>query len=117
MKLRPEWSRWEQPGDIATHPIARYNNQDKGNSPSTRFLEKGDFLKLRSLSLGYNLNLNKYAIDNVRLSISGENLLVITDYSGVDPEIPASGGSVMGSTGPGVYPSTRKFMFGLNVNF
>lgn len=118
MKLQPGWSRWEKPGDIATHPVARYNNQDKGNSPSTRFLEDGDFLKLRSLTLGYNLDLSDWSIENLRISLSGENLFVITDYSGVDPEIPAGGGgAVMGSTGPGVYPSTRKFMLGLNVTF
>lgn len=117
MKLRPEWSRWEKPGDIATHPIARYNNQDKGNATSTRFLENGDFLKLRSLTLGYNIDLSKYKVDNLRISLSGENLFVITDYSGVDPEIPANDGAVLGSTGPGVYPATRKFMLGLNVKF
>lgn len=118
MKLQPGWSRWENPGDIATHPIARYNNQDKGNATSTRYLENNDFLKLRSLSLGYTLDLQQYNIDNLRISISGENLFVITDYSGVDPEIPVSDdGAIMGSTGPAVYPATRKFMLGLNVNF
>lgn len=118
MSLRPGWSRWEKPGDIATHPIARYNNQDKGNSPSTRYLEKSDFLKMRSLSLGYNLDLSQYKIDNLRISLTGENLFVITDYSGVDPEIPVNdSGAIMGSTGPAVYPSTRKFMLGLNLKF
>lgn len=117
MKLRPEWSRWEQPGDIATHPIARYNNQDKGNLTSTRYLEENDFLKLRSLSLGYNLDLTDLNIQNLRISLTGENLFVITDYSGVDPELPASNGAVMGSTGPAVYPSTRRFMLGLNLTF
>jgi TonB-linked SusC/RagA family outer membrane protein len=119
MNLRPGWSRWENPGDIATHPIARYNNQDKGNATSTRFLEKSDFLKLRSLTLGYNLDLSKYKIDNLRISLSGENLFVITDYSGVDPEIPINedNGAILGSTGPGVYPATRKFMLGLNMKF
>src|SRR5690606_2591883 len=71
MKLQPGWSRWEKPGDIATHPVARYNNQDKGNSPSTRFLEDGDFLKLRSLTLGYNLDLSDWSIENLRISLSG----------------------------------------------
>lgn len=118
MSLRPGWSRWEKPGDIATHPIARYNNQDKGNATSTRFLEKSDFLKMRSLSLGYNLDLSQYNIDNFRISFTGENLFVITDYSGVDPEIPVNdSGAIMGSTGPGVYPATRKFMLGLNLKF
>ncbi len=117
MKLHDGWSRWEKPGDIATHPVAKYNNSDKGNSASSRYLEDSDYLKLRSLSLGYNFNLKQYGIQNLRVSLSGENLFTLTDYSGVDPEIPASGGSVMGTAGAAVYPSVRRFMFGLNVTF
>lgn len=116
MKLMDGWSRWEKPGDIATHPVAKYNNQDKGNQASSRYLEDNSFLKLRSLSVGYSFkNLKNVGIQNLRLSLNGENLFTITDYSGVDPELPASGGSVMGTAGPSVYPSTRKFMFGLSL--
>lgn len=117
MKLRPEWSRWEKPGDDATHPVAKYDNQDKGNSASSRYLENGDFLKLRSLTLGYNFKFEDKALENLRLYISGENLFTLTKYSGVDPEIPAIDGAVMGSTGPAVYPTTRKFMLGVNLKF
>lgn len=117
MKLQKGWSRWEKPGDIATHPVAKYNNQDKGNSASSRYLEDSDYLKLRSLTLGYNLDLKRYGIQSLRFSVSGENLFTITDYSGVDPEVPASDGAVMGTAGPGIYPSVRRVMFGLNVTF
>ncbi|EJW97563.1 secreted protein containing TonB-dependent receptor, beta-barrel [gut metagenome] len=117
MKLKDGWSRWQKPGDIATHPVAKYNNQDKGNAVSSRYLEDSDYLKLRSLTLGYTIPLKQYGIQNLRVSVSGENLFTWTDYSGVDPEIPASSGSVMGTAGPDVYPSVRKFMFGLNVTF
>ena len=117
MKLQDGWSRWEKPGDIATHPVAKYNNQDKGNQASSRYLEKSDFFKLRSLSIGYNIPMKDWGIQNLRVSLTGENLFTLTDYSGVDPELPASGGSVMGSAGPGVYPSVRKFMLGLNLTF
>ena len=117
MKLMPGWSRWENPGDNATHPVAKYNNQDKGNQVSSRYIEKNDFLRLRSLTLGYNLKLEQYGVKNVRLFFTGENLFVLTDYSGVDPEIPANNASVLSSAGPGVYPATRKYMFGLNVSF
>ena len=117
MKLHDGWSRWEKPGDIATHPVAKYNNSDKGNSASSRYLEDSDYLKLRSLSLGYNFNLKQYGIQNLRVSLSGENLFTLTDYSGVDPEIPASSGSVMGTAGASVYPTVRRFMLGLNVTF
>ena len=117
MRLRPEWNRWEKPGDIATHPVAKYNNQDKGNATSTRYLENNDFLKLRSLTVGYNIDLSQFKVDNLRISLSGENLFTITKYSGVDPEIPAINGGVMGSTGPAVYPATTKFMLGINLQF
>lgn len=122
MKLKDGWNRWEKPGDIATHPVPSYNNQSKANSPSSRYLEDSDFLKLRSLTIGYNLSLPKYYIQNMRIFFAGENLFTITGYSGVDPEIPAKTNddgtiSAIGSAGPSVYPSTRKFMFGLNLTF
>lgn len=117
MKLMDGWSRWEKPGDIATHPAAYYNNSNNSNKASTRYLEDSDYLKLRTLTVGYNLALPKYFIQNMRIFFTGENLFTITGYSGVDPELPASDGKVLGSTGPSVYPSTRKFMFGLNLTF
>lgn len=115
MKLQKGWSRWEKPGDIATHPVAKYNNQDHGNYASSRFLENGDFLKLRSLSVGYSFDqLKKYGISNLRVSLSGENIFTVTKYSGVDPELPASDGKVMG-TATAVYPSVRRFSLGINI--
>ena len=122
MKLQKGWSRWEKPGDIATHPRAMYNNQDKGNLASSRYLESSDYLKLRSLTLGYNFDLKKYGIQTLRLSLSGENLFTITDYSGVDPELPAGTNdkgvlSVTSTGGTSVYPAVRKFMLGVNLTF
>lgn len=117
MKLKDDWSRWEKPGDIATHPVASYNNSSNSNKASTRHLEDNDFLKLRSLTIGYNLQLPQYYIQNMRIFFAGENLFTITGYSGVDPELPASNGTVVNTTGASVYPSTRKFMFGLNLTF
>ena len=122
MKLQKGWSRWEKPGDIATHPRAMYNNQDKGNLASSRYLESSDYLKLRSLTLGYNFDLKKYGIQTLRLSVSGENLFTITEYSGVDPELPAGTNdkgvlSVTNTGGISVYPAVRKFMLGVNLTF
>ena len=116
MKLQDGWSRWEKPGDIATHPQGIYNNGTNSNKASSRFLEDGSYLKLRNLTIGYNLALPEWYISNLRLFVSGENLFTLTDYSGVDPEIPPHDGKITGVT-TAVYPSTRKFMFGLNVTF
>ncbi|MDR0891918.1 MAG: SusC/RagA family TonB-linked outer membrane protein [Mediterranea sp.] len=119
MKLKDGWVRWQKPGDIATHPVASYNNKSKSNSASSRYLENGDYLKLRTLTLSYNFDLTKYKIQNLRLSFTGENLLTFTGYSGVDPEIPTSGDNrlVSGVAGPSVRPTTKKFTFTLNFTY
>jgi len=115
MKLYGDWTRWEKAGDVATHPVASYNNSSNSNKASSRYLEDGDYLKLRSLTLGYNISLPKLYISSLRVFISGENLFCITNYSGIDPEITPTDGVISGTTSPGVYPSTRKFVLGFNV--
>ncbi|MGL5563618.1 MAG: SusC/RagA family TonB-linked outer membrane protein [Tannerellaceae bacterium] len=114
MKLQDGWNRWEKEGDIATHPLALYNNNTNSNKASSRFLEDGSYLKLRNLTIGYTIQLPKYYIANLRIYASGENLFTITNYSGVDPEIPPVNGRITG-VATTVYPSTRKFMFGINL--
>ena len=77
--------------------------------------------------MGYNFHLKSDVVKALRVYVSGENLFCITDYSGVDPELPAADGgrntsgerstALSISTGAGVYPSVRKFMLGVNVTF
>ena len=121
MNLRDDWNRWEKPGDIATHPKAEYGNKSQSSKGSSRYLEDASYLRLRSLTLGYTLPWKIQYVDNVRLSFSGENLFVLSGFSGVDPELPAEVGSQYkaGSVGVAIspYPQARKFMFGLNVTF
>ena len=117
MKLQKGWTRWEKEGDIATHPRALFNNQDKGNLASSRYLESNDFLKLRSLTLGYNINLQRYGIQNFHISLSGENIFTINNYSGIDPELPAGYGGVLSTSGISTYPMVRKFILGVNLTF
>ena len=116
MRLMSNWSRWEKPGDNATHPVASYNNSSNSNKVSSRYLENGSYFKMRTLSLGYNFVLPQYSIENIRLFVTGENLFTISNYSGVDPELPSYDGKVVGVTTT-VYPTTRKFMFGINLTF
>jgi iron complex outermembrane receptor protein len=91
---------------------------------STRFLKDGAYLRLNNLSLGYNFNTTSLGISkwakSVRLSVTGQNLFVITDYDGYDPEvnIDRNIGSV---SSYGIdylsYPKARSLIFGLNVSF
>ena len=115
MQLQGDWSRWEKPGDIATHPkyIAGTGNKN-AHKTSSRFLEDGSYLRLRSLSIGYSLPeslLKRAHIQAVRLSVSGENLVTFTSFSGIDPET-----SDRGEIGT-KYPYARKLLAGIQVTF
>lgn len=115
MKLKDGWSRWEKVGDIATHPQVKSGGNNLSNAVSSRYLERGDFFKMRSLSLSYNVPskaLKSLSVKSARLSLSCENLFTVTDFSGVDPELGANGAAV----GAG-YAIPRKFYFGLSLGF
>jgi TonB-dependent starch-binding outer membrane protein SusC len=94
------------------------------NTVSTRYLEDGSYLRLNNATLGYNLNPKMVGLDNVmnniRLSLTGQNLFVITKYSGYDPEI-NTGTSVGDIQSFGIdyfsYPRSRTVLVGLNVAF
>jgi len=115
MNLHDGWSRWEKPGDNATHPQTIAGGNSMSNKTSSRYLEDGSYLRMRNLTLAYNLPstlLDRVKLKSARLSVSGENLFTITDYSGMDPEV-GEGGSADGS----FYPLTKRIVFGLNIEF
>ncbi len=96
-----------------------YRNVYRGVSEN--FIEDASWLRLRSVRLAYNLPasiLKKGPIRNVQLSVTGNNLLLFTNYSGYDPETSSfnSGSNVTGFTGF-VYPAVRSYLFTLNVGF
>ena len=86
---------------------------------STRYLENGDYFKLKSLSLAYSFPkrwLEPLGVKSANLSVGGENLFTITSFSGQDPEILYSA-DYNGSAGSFGYPTVRRFTLGLNVQF
>jgi hypothetical protein len=81
--------RWTTPGQVTDVPKL-YLSDNQGNVASTRFLEKGDFARVRTISLGYTLGkniLSKIGFDKVRLYAQAFNPLLITGYSGLDPDV------------------------------
>ena len=93
------------------------------NAPdvSTRFLEKGDFVRLQNLSIGYKVPVsnNKY-VSSARIFLTGQNLLTFTGYSGQDPEVNTNK-SLNGVPSFGIdytaYPRARTWTIGANVTF
>lgn len=97
---------------------------DKGifSSPygSDAWLEDGSFIRLENVTAGYTFRFTDKYVDSIRLSLTGNNLLLITDYTGVDPELNISGsGDPNDNFGgdKGIYPRTRSVAFGLTVKF
>jgi len=98
------------------------NGEGRLNAPdvSTRFLEKGDFVRLQNLSLGYNVRTSGDVFRSIRLFLTGQNLLLITKYSGQDPEV-NNDASISGIPSLGIdyttYPRPRTITFGANFSF
>jgi hypothetical protein len=80
------------------------------------YIENGDYWKIDNVTLGYNFDTKGTFIKQLRLFASVQNFLVITKYSGIDPEV-SIGGLAPGADDRDRYPSTRSFAFGVNINF
>ena len=91
---------------------------------SSRYLKDGAYFRLNNLALGYNLNTSALGIDqwvkSVRLSVTGQNLFLITKYKGYDPEV-NNDRSINGITSYGIdylsYPKAKSIIFGINIVF
>lgn len=116
-------NRWQKAGDITEFPKPVFgDNVSNGSSfPLDINVFKGDFVKLRTLTLGYNVPksfIDKAKISNLRFYVSGNNLFILTKYPGPDPEVSSNGN---GTTNFGIDRNTvanqRTITIGLNVGF
>jgi iron complex outermembrane receptor protein len=83
---------------------------------SNRFIERGDYVRLDNATLGYTVSSKIKGINSLRFYLTGENLMTITGYSGIDPEI-NQGGIAPGVDNNNFFPKTRVMMFGINASF
>ncbi len=99
------------------------NGESNLNAPdaSTRFLENGSFVRLQNVTLGYSFDTSNWDfISSLRLFATGQNLLLFTDYSGLDPEVNVDGAiDEVPSFGIdySAYPRARTFTFGVSASF
>jgi len=111
--------RWRRPGQVTYMPRA---TSTKDNLvASTRVVEDGSYLRLKTLSLSYNINsklLKKWGFTSVQPYFTAQNLLTFTNYKGFDPEVNQYGGSALiQGIDWGTYPHSKSYIFGLNVEF
>ncbi len=110
---------WTEENRSNTTPQAEHGGGGLIRGDTDRFIEDGSFLRLNNLQLGYTLPtslLDKAGLRNVRVYLTGQNLLTITKYTGLDPDI---GGS--GILAPGydnnAFPNVRSYIAGIQIGF
>lgn len=114
--------RWQKPGDVTDIPRLWLNDQT-ANQVSTRFLEKGDFIRVRTITFGFSATkdiIEKIGFTNARFYVTVFNPFVITNYSGLDPDVNTSGTTqsniALGIDSRGT-PQPRTMTLGVNFTF
>ena len=106
---------WRKPGDVTDVPRLESGNPNLVRGQSTRFLTDASFWTLRNVNLGYTFNkelVNKLGINGLRLSVTGENLLIQSARTGLDPQY-----NLAGTPAGNDYNPARIFSVGLNLTF
>jgi hypothetical protein len=121
------YDSWTPENHNATAPIQEVTGSfSSGTTPNSYYVENGSYMRLRNVQLGYTFNpgmLKSIGVSKLRLYLSGANLLTVTGYSGIDPEITGSGNSAdqSSSTNFGIdrgnYAPVRTFLIGAQVKF
>lgn len=117
---------WKAVGDNVPFPNIKDATQSTFNT-TDQWLQKGDYIMLRDLTLGYTANVNskgfisKLKLKSVRIFVQGTNLLMLTKYKGI-PEIGQANRESAGSYYPGSYslfpyPQTKSFTTGIDIRF
>lgn len=112
---------WSVDNPNASQPRLINSNSHPNIMISDRYVEKGDYVRLQNITLGYTVSpdlASQMHVSKLRIYATAQNLLTFTDYSGYDPEIGSFNQNVL-LTGVdnGRYPTPRTFIFGINLDF
>jgi TonB-linked SusC/RagA family outer membrane protein len=112
--------RWTPENPTSTMPSFRPSSNGLSNVFSSRTIEDGSYLRLKTVSLAYNLPtklLKRIKFKNAQLYASAQNLMTWTNYSGSDPEVSVSNNSLAPGIDFSAYPRNRTVTVGLNITF
>ncbi|NIJ51408.1 TonB-dependent receptor [Dyadobacter arcticus] len=119
-----ENERWNGPGTSTTVPRVSIDNANRNFRPSDLFVEKGDYLRLKNLTLGCSVPKNaisKLKMSQARIYVTGQNILTFTKYSGLNPELGYVGGGNGSYNQLNVdyaqYPLARTWTIGATISF
>ena len=110
--------RWTEDNPYSDIPRATASSSNRVFS--SRVIEDGSFLRLKTVTLGYNVPkklLTRFRIDNLRVYFAAQNLWTLTNYSGYDPEVSIRNSALTPGLDFSAYPRARQFSFGVNLGF
>ena len=107
------------PGQNETSDIPAFSSTNVVFTQSSRFMENGNYVRLKNVSLAYNLPASVIGKGNIKIFASGVNLATFTKYKGIDPESSNVGASTDTAQGIdyGAYPNSKTYTVGLNLSF
>jgi TonB-linked SusC/RagA family outer membrane protein len=114
-QLQSVINRWRVPGQITNVPKASYGDPMGNSSFSDRWIEDGSFLRLKVVSLSYDLPLKKGFVKNASVYTTANNLLTFTKYLGFDPEFQATESILSRGIDVGLEPQFKSFTAGLRI--
>jgi hypothetical protein len=109
-------NRWRYEGDMTNIPKAVYGDPMGNARFSDRWIEDGSFIRLKSVTLSYDLNFNTEVIQKSTLFVTGENLITLTNYKGLDPEFALGQNPLYYGIDPCVVPQPRIVSIGINIS-
>ena len=112
--------RWTGQGTSNTIPRVSTLRTNLNHRTSDLFIESGNFLRLKNLTIGYTLPsavVESMSLSRLRLYLSGQNVFTITDYSGLDPELGLTQGNLQQNVDFAQFPQARTLLLGVNINF
>lgn len=114
--LQDKYTRWEKPGDIATHPQILAGGNKNSNGLSSRFLEDASFFRIQNIRFGYTFPNKVYGISNLNIYGSIDNAFIFTKFSGADPDSDMESPTITNDASSARYAPTRKVTFGLSFS-
>jgi TonB-dependent starch-binding outer membrane protein SusC len=109
---------WTETNRDAQLPKVGTSVKNSESAPNSYYVEDGSYVRLKNLQIGYDFGFPKLGVKNARLYLQGTNLFTITNYTGVDPETGATGGSDLTfGVDAGIFPIAKAYTLGLNFSF
>lgn len=109
-------NRWTTEGQVTTQPKAVFGDPMGNSRFSDRWIEDGSYLRLKTLSLSYNIPFKVNFIESINVWISANNLFTLTKYLGADPEFSTQNSVLFQGVDAGLLPLSKSYFIGLKLN-